>query len=555
MATETTTTEQQVLNLNINIKPDEMIPSVVLDKTYQDSSNSTTSTNSPVISLKSLVCQCHNISSNFECLHCKNELLFESVQTEYNETKTQLHSLQQQRATLRYERDELNSKRIQLETNLTERQQNIETTCLGIQSLEHDLKVLEVKCKEETSQVNDIQQSKENVKKELEDLTTKLFEEANSMITIEKAEQQVIKTKNSQLQQELEDAQSALKDASVQLTQIRNKMEDSNHVYSVDEQPQSPQSPNSSQIEDCNTLTESNVIDTYTRAQVETILMHGLDLGLHMDTLEDQGALEDLNDFIQLVHKTPLRKLHSLKYMRYCVRDDIEPCLRFGPNPKISSKKIMDAILVKTCFVEECPEGFVTEQATRQLKEEASATLWERFTTSSVFLGCQACGRDVHKSSRQEELKYRFRISYFDEWACIDRYCRDRLQAVIEFYLFIRHLRAGVYKHRSLHELYQQSIRLRLQMFLARYSRLNCVAVFNCTDSCKLYRMGALPNMLQNCGIHHEKIAMAFHGEDINHNVILLSESTIERLSSSTESSITISTVESPRTSASSSCS
>ncbi|OAD04403.1 hypothetical protein MUCCIDRAFT_161144 [Mucor lusitanicus CBS 277.49] len=508
MATETTTTatEEQILNLNINIKPDGMMPPVVtLDKTYQDSSNSTTSTNSPVIS------------------------------TEYNETKTQLHTLQRQRTALRHEQNELATKAQQLEKTLAEKQQSIETTCQGIQSLQHDLKVLEVKCKEETSQVIDIQQSKENVKKELEELTVKLFEEANSMITIEKAEQQVIKSRNDQLQQELEDAQSLLKDASIELTQIRNKMEDSSHVYSTDEQPQSPQSPNSTQIEDCNTPAESNVIDTYTRAQVETILMHGLDLGLHMDTLEDQSALEDLNDFIQLVHKTPLRKLHSLKYMRYCIRDDIEPCLRFGPNPKLSSKKIMDAILVKTCFVEECPEGFVTEQATRQLKEEASATLWERFTTSSVFLGCQACGRDVHSSARQEELKYRFRISYFDEWACIDRYCRDRLQAVIEFYLFIRHLRAGVYKHRSLHELYQQSIRLRLQMFLAR--------------------MGALPNMLQNCGIHHEKIAMAFHGEDINHSVILLSESTMERLSSSTESSITVSTVESSRTSASSSCS
>ncbi|EPB81501.1 hypothetical protein HMPREF1544_11794 [Mucor circinelloides 1006PhL] len=538
MATETTTTatEEQILNLNINIKPDGMIPPVVaLDKTYQDSSNSTTSTNSPVISIKSLECQCHGISSDFECLHCRNMLSFESIQTEYNETKTQLHTLQLQRTTLRHEKDELASKTLQLEKTLTEKQQSIETTCLGIQSLQHDLKVLEVKCKEETSQVINIQQSKENVKKELEDLTVKLFEEANSMITIEKAEQQVIRARNDQLQQELEEAQSLLKNASIELTQIRNKMEDSSHVYSVDEQPQPPQSPNSTQIEDCNTLAESNVIDTYTRAQVETILMHGLDLGLYMDTLEDQSALEDLNDFIQLVHKTPLRKLHSLKYMRYCIRDDIEPCLRFGPNPKMSSKKIMDAILVKTCFVEECPEGFVTEQATRQLKEEASATLWERFTTSSVFLGCQACGRDVHKSARQEELKYRFRISYFDEWACIDRYCRDRLQAVIEFYLFIRHLRAGVYKHRSLHELYQQSVRLRLQMFLAR--------------------MGALPNMLQNCGIHHEKIAMAFHGEDINHSVILLSESTIERLSSSTESSITVSTIESSRTSASSSCS
>lgn len=67
--------------------------------------------------------------------------------------------------------------------------------------------------------------------------------------------------------------------------------------------------------------------------------------------------------------------------------------------------------------------------------------------------------------------------------------------------------------------------------------------------------MGALPNMLQNCGIHLEKIATAFHGEDINNSIILLSDSAsnFERLSSSTESTITISTVASTRTSASSS--
>jgi hypothetical protein len=66
--------------------------------------------------------------------------------------------------------------------------------------------------------------------------------------------------------------------------------------------------------------------------------------------------------------------------------------------------------------------------------------------------------------------------------------------------------------------------------------------------------MGALPSMLQNCGIHPEKMATAFHGEDLNPSLVLMSESasTIERLSSSTESTMTMSTVESPRTSASS---
>jgi hypothetical protein len=466
MATETTiataTTNLEVISFNVNSnqfdKPTIATSSLLVDKSYEVDSNSTTTTNSPSISpILDLppLCACNElITSNFDCSDC-GEPSFEAIQRiedEHNQTKTQLINLQTQRDKLHQEQLQLDTHLSSLKTTLRDRQNGIEQTSNGIISLQHDLKVLEVKCKEETTQVENIQQSKENVKKELEELSQRLFEEANSMIAIEKAGQETLKNKNHQLESELKSAQLDLIEAERQLKVIRNEIE-------VDRQPTSDQENNQ----------YCRVMDTYTRAQVETILMHGLDVGLQMDTLENDSALMDFNDFIQNLYKTPLRKLHGIKYMRYLIRDDIEPCLRFGPNPKLASKKIMDAILVKTCFVEECPEGFVTEQAIRQLKEEASATLWERFTTSSVFLGCQACGRTIQdKASRPQLLKYRFRISYFDEWACIDRYCRDRLLAVIEFYLFIRHLRAGLYKHRSLHELYQESTRLKLQMFLAR---------------------------------------------------------------------------------------
>ncbi|CAO3611695.1 unnamed protein product [Mucor hiemalis] len=515
---------------------------VLLDKGYEPNSASTTTTNSPVISTHHLElpsCPCNQlITSNYNCSECEIPFMnIKLIQSENDITKTQLNNLKNENDLLRHDRQALDTKFLQLKSDLESKQKRIETTTQGIESLNHDLKVLKVKCKEETCQVQVIQEAKLNVEMELSELTERLKQEANKFITIEKAEQAILIEKNTQLEKDINEAQSKFDEASIQLNLIRNTMENQpdeqqQHVNTLVSQPQQQTIENTNS--NCMN-SSSNVIDTYTRAQVETILMHGLDMGIHMDTIEDDSALMDFNDFIQLLHKTPLRKLHSLKYMRYCVREDIEPCLRFGPNPRLASKKIMEAIMVKSCFIEECPEGFVTEQATRLLKEEATATMWERFTTSSVFLGCQACGRNMDQSERSTLLKYRFRISYFDEWACIDRYCRDRLLAVIEFYLFIRHLRAGAYKHRSLHELYQQLMRLKLQMFITR--------------------MGALPNMLQNCGIHLEKIATAFHGEDINNSVILLSDSAsnFERLSSSTESTITISTVASTRTSASSS--
>ncbi|GAA5804011.1 hypothetical protein EDC94DRAFT_596595 [Helicostylum pulchrum] len=516
------TTIQYSFNLDTK---QEMPNVVILDKTYDMNSTSTTTTNSPVISshhLQLSSCGCNElITSNYSCSDCQDPFIaIEQLHQETDTKKQLLSQLQKQQNQIDHQHMKQQDEICTLKDSLIQKQETIETMKLGIESLHHDLKILKIKCKEETGQVYKIQESKENIEKELLELTIKLSEEADIMIQIEKKEQVVLSNKNQLFEKDIQGAEIKLKEASSQLKLIRNKIEDNNTSYStLDEQPQQK--------------SVSNLIDTYTRAQVETILMHGLDLGIFMDTLEDDAALMDFNDFIQTLYKTPLRKLNSLKYMRYCIRDDIDPCLRFGPNPRITSKKIIDAIMVKSCFIEECPIGFVHDQAARQLKEEASASLWERFTTSTVFLGCQACGRNMDKDSRNNLLKYRFRISYFDEWACIDRYCRDRLLAVIEFYLFIRHLRAGAYKHRSLHELYQQFIRLKLQMFLTR--------------------MGALPNMLQTCGINMEKIATAFHGEDVNNSVILLSDSTFERLSSSTESTITISTVESSRTSASSS--
>lgn len=385
-------------------------------------------------------CSCHElVNSTYHCSNC-GKFTFEPLQSfDNHDTKKQLDLTVSQRDTLRHKQQELDTKILDLKKTIKEKQTRLTHTVEGISSLQHDIKVLETKTKEETSQIKNIQQSQQIVKKELEDLSERLFQEADSMIELEKSQQEILKQRNQQLASELESTQSQLRGTEQELKSLKTE-------YQPDLQQQLQQS----------------TPDIYIRAQLDTILMHGSDLGqLYMDTLENDNALLDFNDFIQASQKTSLRHLHHLKYMKYCLRDDIMPCLRFGPNPKLSSKKIMEAILVKSCFVEQCPKGVQVN------KQESTVPLWERF--SSPFLGCQACGRKIKDAdSRQELLRYRFRISYFDEWTCIDRYCRDRLVSVIEFYNFIRQLRAGVYKHRSLHELYQQIIRLKLQMFLAR---------------------------------------------------------------------------------------
>ncbi|CAO3623769.1 unnamed protein product [Cunninghamella blakesleeana] len=189
----------------------------------------------------------------------------------------------------------------------------------------------------------------------------------------------------------------------------------------------------------------------------------------------DDMLLNEFAEFVKFGTSMPLKKLHSIPFMKHCQLEDVEPCLRFGAHSRLSARKINDAIVMNTCFIEEAPNGFADEQARRPVDiplkiSAAKSMIWERFSSSSqtsVFSGCQACGR-----SNDTPLPYRFRISYFDDWACIDRYCRDRLVAVCEFYVFIRNVRQGYYNSRSIDDLYQEAMRLRLQMFYARMGAL-----------------------------------------------------------------------------------
>jgi hypothetical protein len=165
--------------------------------------------------------------------------------------------------------------------------------------------------------------------------------------------------------------------------------------------------------------------------------------------------------------------MHTIPFMKNSLVEDVEPCLRFGPNSRLNPKKLFEAIALNTCFIEEAPFGYAQEQAKRPYDvplriSAAKNMIWERLSSTPVapFSGCQACGRN---SDSKIHLQYRFRISMLDDWACIDRYCRDRLVAVCEFYMFVRNIRHGYYNGRTLNDLYLESTRLKLQMFYARY--------------------------------------------------------------------------------------
>lgn len=219
----------------------------------------------------------------------------------------------------------------------------------------------------------------------------------------------------------------------------------------------------------------------------------------------DNEELNYFTEFIQISSKTKLNKINSIKYLSNILEDDILPCLRFGMNPKINGKKLVDSILSNVLFVEEMNAAQISELEQRdenlplnQIKynqvsdlspgavetpDVSSATdnnassqpsvlarlssAYKSIRSSSIVdgsPGCSACGKT------SEKYRYQFKITDIsgDVWYPICLFCRSKMVAVCNYYNFIRHLRQGLYSSKKPKDLYIESLKLRRAMFYIR---------------------------------------------------------------------------------------
>ncbi|KAI8335556.1 hypothetical protein BC941DRAFT_472212 [Chlamydoabsidia padenii] len=457
-------------------------------------------------------CPCYDIMTSSDprlCGLCGRVVpVLDNLLKERNTQQDELQSLQQRLYKVQQQIKEQANDMSQLHITAKQTEKELDEKTRAFCALQGDMRLLNDKYVDNIDRVAKIQYSKDMVENELEDLSQRLFEEANGMVANEKREIYHLKVTRQHLENQLKESRDRLAAEEMQLQELRLKMEDmennsnnkSNRNSGMNYISNSSSSSNRNSNGSMGTLgglTELEGSDVRGIKDLAGLFPgHALqyqdtnkDSLLDMDTM----LLDEFIDFAKLQTSIPLKKIHNIPFMKHCQMEDVDPCLRFGAQSRLSSRKMNEAILMDTCFIEDTPYGFAEEQAKRPvdmpLKISAGKyMLWELFSTSGqmgVFTGCQACG----KTNNGSFLPYRFRISYFDDWACIDRFCRDRLVAVCEFYVFIRNVRQGYYGTRTVIDLYQEAMRLRLQMFYAR--------------------LGALPWTIRTLGMKGDKIGSA----------------------------------------------
>ncbi|ORX48259.1 hypothetical protein DM01DRAFT_1338725 [Hesseltinella vesiculosa] len=451
----------------------------------------------------------------------------------------------------------------QLKVQLDERHQQLDR-------LAKDMQELNTKYVAAIDRVADIQHEKDLVEHDLEELSCKLFEEANDMVANEKKEKWILETQLQSVQQLLADEQDQLCELRQRLRQwedlhqrrrpshrpsskkqkkntpaarrhpstftLSSSSSSPDHLDhlddSLDDLHSSPDhlSVQEEDSDDCWEDAIENIDDPQVRAQHDMALLHqatalpstpttdciravsmppprSLQVYLRQCTV-DQIQLDAFDTFVRSASSVPLKKLSQFPFIKYCQLEDVEPCLRFGPQSRLSVKKMMDFLLHQPCCIEQVSspqqhQAYLQQSTAAVPAAVAQRNLWDRWHSTShpstnqpaqpsptsqppdegsqrssaasaddITIVCMACGlpRDYSKQSPY----YQFRLHDADPWLPIDPYCRDRLVAVCEFFVYIRNIHLRLYTHRSIDDLYAENIRLRLQMF---YSRLGTLPV------------------------------------------------------------------------------
>ncbi|KAG0044038.1 Guanine nucleotide exchange factor (GEF) which may activate RAB8A and RAB8B, partial [Linnemannia elongata] len=396
-------------------------------------------------------CPCYKVladSSSRACGIC--ERIMPSLDDAHKEHTRLVEEMEQAQTRLAEEKKRALAATVDVEVlrkKIEDLEDSLQAKSDDYESVQKDLSILNDKYVDEIEKVAELQHAKETVEGELEELSRTLFEEANGMVATEARARHQLELTRKHLELELKDAQERLAAETSQLKELKSKME-----AMMESQPQSKRSSTNHSDRGSVDLAQLFGINNHNRISVPEALTEEPEPETAIAI--DGQLLQEFREFVTQSSSVRLNKIHSLTFMRHCQDEDVEPCLRFGNTPRISAKKLTEGICSNTCYIEEATA------------EQVKDVLWERLQNQYAMYqapkgGCQTCGRSG-------PLSHRYRIASLDEWSFIDRFCRDRLVAVCEFYIFIRNIRAGLYASRSIEDLYSESLRLRLQMFYAR---------------------------------------------------------------------------------------
>jgi len=363
-------------------------------------------------------------TENPTCQLCKRELLSETLSDTLTVLNQKLQNQENVTELLSQENEGLREKVASLQEEAS--------------ILKRDGEILGEKLIREAEERSQLLLENDRITQELNELTEKLFEEANTLVSAESKKRYEAETSRERAVSELEEARRRLELEQEVVQELKRKIElyaereeDEAHLFhpSPPASPSpSPCSPSPCSPSPCSPASFDNAASLLRRSPSRQ----------NLETVFDARLFVEFQEFLEEFKATS--EVFSLRFIKRCISEDINPCL--GYLGKSLLRKFLSAFWENNFFIELLPQKLSSPDT------------------------CAAC-------ECRRRCAYRFRTDPKDPWKLIDRFCRDRIVAVGDFFSFLRHLHQGLVPSLPPEEMFQQVSRLRKQIFYARLGILH----------------------------------------------------------------------------------
>ncbi|ORY00506.1 hypothetical protein K493DRAFT_298864 [Basidiobolus meristosporus CBS 931.73] len=343
--------------------------------------------------------------------------------------------------------------------------------------LQLDMQSLAEKLITETATRSEIEHAKIQIETELEELSARLFEEANSMVATEKKLRLEAERKYAILERQLTEVQDLATSQKDELDDLKSRLEQTadekdkesaERIRMEKERDElemalmdgsvsgSPRSSYRLSRSGSNRLSLSSVPSDSAYGSSYSDYEYGnneLELTFHLSDFR----FEEFKEFLDTPKNA--KNMYISKFIKRTITEDIEPAMRFeSSNVRgwFQQRKLTNATQSGTLIIETVNSGSPVSSPVSTPCKKQSIPVASSDT-------CNLCLQHINTP-----IMYRIRYDDFDnEPKDICAFCRERLFSVCEFYTFVRLVHSGIIKGTP-QRLYLEANRLRLKIFLGR---------------------------------------------------------------------------------------
>ncbi|RIB22364.1 hypothetical protein C2G38_2243344 [Gigaspora rosea] len=400
--------------------------------------------------------------------------------------------------------------------------------------LKRDLSALALSLAEEQTLRSQIQNSKESLEREIDEWINAMFEKVNQMVFDEANTREELESLNRETKGKMDNSLQSSESRQDRLREMKLLLV---HLDST-KQRQSVPTQNGAPLNRNSIVRRSLLSNSPANSPRSSRIFGHMSPNIFSSQFSDEIGFskirrlyidsivfEEFQEYVKALTNSPapVNSNPTHPFMKRCMNEDIQPCLfegHAGWKSPFYKRRLLDAIMKNQCEIQKI--YYSSSNSVPSISDNNSQISSSTSNTRSISyneppaapkLKCGLCGQ--HRS-----CDFRMRISGSDVavpplttmtpssrfsvtgspgWIPLDRFCRDRVVAVCDFYTYISHLRKGLFANSPVWGMYKQCLKYRRRMSMARVGSVSMFeeeeAIINeCLNNSEMEGMVVLVN-------------------------------------------------------------